>query len=168
MQATASEKADMAPPAPVKCMPTNGLHQSNPGVATLQSQLAQVTTQASTAPSQPVPDARLSSQSHPAAENGNQPAVPTASPAAPLSAADQANAAPKEGVSKGPEQPLQPALPVEAAIERVEGFMRRLAVEHDKEGFFQQKVSTELRGCEDYYERVKHPMWFARIGEKVR
>ena len=61
----------------------------------------------------------------------------------------------------------QGSLTFEAAVERVEGALRRLAVEFDKEGFFQHKVSTDLRGCEDYYERIKNPMWFARIREKV-
>lgn len=68
--------------------------------------------------------------------------------------------------------PVPTALPTnqlstDAAIERVDGMLRRLALEHDKESFFQEKVLTSTQGCADYYERIKKPMWFAAIREKV-
>lgn len=58
-------------------------------------------------------------------------------------------------------------LSLEAAIERIDGMLRRIALEHDKENFFQEKVSTDVQGCKDYYQRIDKPMWFALIREKV-
>lgn len=74
----------------------------------------------------------------------------------------------KTDVKSASPAPVQPSLTSEAALERIEGLLRRLCAEHDPEGFFQEKVSTELKGCENYYERIKSPMWFSRIRSKVR
>ena len=80
------------------------------------------------------------------------------------------------GVIMGPpSKPAQPALAtalnsaltLESAVERIDGLLRRLALEHDSEGYFQEKVSPSVPGCESYYERIKSPMWFALIREKV-
>ena len=93
----------------------------------------------------------------------------TQPPAAPAADAVQpvVPSVPAAEQSSVPPAVQQGSLTFEAAVERVEGALRRLALEFDKEGFFQHKVSTDLRGCEDYYERIKNPMWFAHIREKV-
>jgi len=59
------------------------------------------------------------------------------------------------------------ALTPEVALERLEGLLRRLGAEHDPENFFQEKVSTQMPGCADYYEKIKHPMWFSQMHAKV-
>lgn len=105
-----------------------------------------------------VPPPTLPVQSVAAAPANGQPAT-TAAPS-------QAAAATTQPAAAGGAAPVL-GLTYEAAVERVEGFLRRLAVEHDKEGFFQEKVLTSLRGCEDYYVRIKHPMWFSRMREKA-
>ena len=66
------------------------------------------------------------------------------------------------------ERPLVPQLSMDAALERIEGLLTRLSLEHDTEGFFKEKVSTEMPGCENYYERIKKPMWLSKIKDKVR
>ena len=60
-----------------------------------------------------------------------------------------------------------PSLTREAAIERLEGLLRRLSAEHDPEGFFREAVSKHLAGCEDYYDRISSPMWLSRISTQV-
>ena len=63
--------------------------------------------------------------------------------------------------------PAMPSLTREAAIERLEGLLRRLSSEHDPEGFFREAVSKELEGCKDYYDRISQPMWLSRISSQV-
>ena len=63
---------------------------------------------------------------------------------------------------------VTPALTPEVALERLEGLLRRLGAEHDPENFFQEKVRTDMLGCANYYEKIKHPMWFSLIRSKVR
>ena len=62
---------------------------------------------------------------------------------------------------------VTPALTPEVALERLEGLLRRLGAEHDPENFFQEKVRTDMLGCANYYEKIKHPMWFSLIRSKV-
>ena len=69
--------------------------------------------------------------------------------------------------AEAPKASVQVALTKEAAVERLEGMLRRLSAEHDPEGFFRNRVSTDLKGCENYYERIKHPMWLSLISSKV-
>jgi len=63
--------------------------------------------------------------------------------------------------------PDAPGLVAEVAIERLEGLLRRLGAEHDPESFFQERVLKEQLGCENYYEKIKNPMWFSLIRAKV-
>lgn len=63
--------------------------------------------------------------------------------------------------------PAIPMLTREAAIERLEGLLRRLSAEHDPEGFFRERVSTEIAGCEKYYDSIKSPMWLSLVSSKV-
>ena len=63
--------------------------------------------------------------------------------------------------------PAIPWLTREAAIERLEGLLRRLSAEHDPEGFFRERVSTEIAGCEKYYDSIKSPMWLSLVSSKV-
>jgi hypothetical protein len=61
-----------------------------------------------------------------------------------------------------------PGLAAEVAIERLEGLLRRLGAEHDPENFFQERVREEMLGCGNYYDKIKNPMWFSLIRNKVR
>ena len=69
------------------------------------------------------------------------------------------------GVAAGGGVP--PPLTPEVALERLEGLLRRLGAEHDPEKFFQEKVRSDMLGCANYYEKIKHPMWFSLIRSKV-
>lgn len=150
----------VAPLPAMKWIPSDGVQQAAPGTREPSaSQLQAVDVDVHSAPKVPstcqagqlpVSVEPLPKEGQPAANGDHPPAELGASQPAP-----QGNA------------PAGSALTFEAAVERVEGVLRRLTLEHDKGGFFQDRVSTDLRGCENYYERIKHPMWFSRIREKV-
>lgn len=102
--------------------------------------------------------------SQPTANAGQQPAAPAAAQVTSSSNHTSQQGSQAEAL---PTAAAQPALTREAAIERLEGLLRRLSAEHDPEGFFREKVSTDLKGCENYYERIKNPMWLSLISSKV-
>lgn len=95
-----------------------------------------------------------------------QPAVVEALAKQPQQATGEASSQPT-AQSEPAAAPANPTLTREAAIERLEGLLRRLSAEHDPEGFFREAVSVELKGCEDYYDRISRPMWLSRISTQV-
>lgn len=119
-----------------------------------------------------VPDAGTDPQNREVSVSvsASEPAGPRKATAASSAATQQHEASQAAVQQLGNGQSLSPAgagLTKEAAIERLEGLLRRLSAEHDPEGFFRERVSTELKGCENYYDRIRSPMWLSLVSSKV-